>query len=101
MAGTVERLTLAGYARRRPDAGEMQVELTEHARDWIERIWAPLREEGGRLLGSLGRLLQSCLGARACSVAAFDGLDRLRGRLDRCRRLELCARGNYFELGVT
>ena len=30
----------------------MQVELTEHARDWIERIWAPLREEGGRLLGS-------------------------------------------------
>jgi len=52
VAGTVERLTLAGYARRRPDAGEVQVELTEHARDWIERIWAPLREEGGRLLGS-------------------------------------------------
>jgi len=51
VAGTVERLTLAGYARRRPDA-EVQVELTEHARDWIERIWAPLREEGGRLLGS-------------------------------------------------
>jgi AraC family transcriptional regulator len=52
VAGTVERLTLAGYARRRPDAGEVRVELTEHARDWIERIWAPLREEGGRLLGS-------------------------------------------------
>src|SRR5580765_894216 len=52
VAGTVERLTLAGYARRRPDAGEVQVELTEHARDWIERIWAPLREEGGRLLAS-------------------------------------------------
>jgi AraC family transcriptional regulator len=52
VTGTVERLTLAGYARRRPDAGEMQVELTDHARDWIERIWAPLREEGGRLLGS-------------------------------------------------
>ena len=52
VAGTVERLMLAGYARRRPDAGEVQVELTEHARDWIERIWAPLREEGGRLLGS-------------------------------------------------
>jgi len=50
VAGTVERLTLAGYARRRPDAGEVQVELTEHARDWIERIWAPLREDGVRLL---------------------------------------------------
>jgi AraC family transcriptional regulator len=52
VAGTVQRLTLAGYARRRPDAGEVQVELTEHARDWIERIWTPLRAEGGRLLGS-------------------------------------------------
>jgi AraC family transcriptional regulator len=52
VAGTVERLTLAGYARRRPEAGEGRVELTEHAREWIERIWAPLREEGGRLLRS-------------------------------------------------
>jgi AraC family transcriptional regulator len=47
---TVDRLEMAGYARRR--AGDAAVELTAHARDWIERIWAPLREDGARLLGS-------------------------------------------------
>jgi AraC family transcriptional regulator len=48
----IGRLQLAGYARRRPEAAPSRVELTEHARQWIERIWAPLREEGGRLLAS-------------------------------------------------
>jgi AraC family transcriptional regulator len=43
---------LAGYARRRPDGDGARIELTEHARQWIERIWGPMREEGGRLLGS-------------------------------------------------
>ena len=47
---TVDRLEMAGYARRR--AADACVELTPHARDWIERIWAPLREDGARLLGS-------------------------------------------------
>lgn len=53
VTATIERLQLAGYARRRPDGpgrNEARVELTEHARQWIERIWEPLREEGGRLL---------------------------------------------------
>jgi AraC family transcriptional regulator len=71
VAGTVERLTLAGYARRRPEAGEMRIELTEHARDWIERIWAPLREEGGRLLGSYSTrdlTIMSAFMARARNV---------------------------------
>src|SRR6266487_4299342 len=49
---TVDRLQLAGYARRRPEVDEARIELTEHARQWIERIWEPLREEGGRLLGT-------------------------------------------------
>jgi AraC family transcriptional regulator len=52
VTATIERLELAGYARRRPDADGAAIELTEHARRWIERIWAPLREEGGRLLKS-------------------------------------------------
>jgi AraC family transcriptional regulator len=58
ITGTVERLQLAGYARRRPegDSGpgddHDRIELTEHARQWIERIWEPLREEGGRLLAT-------------------------------------------------
>ena len=46
---TVERLELAGYARTRPgrDGG---IELSEHARGWIERIWAPLWKNGARVL---------------------------------------------------
>jgi AraC family transcriptional regulator len=52
VAGTVGRLQLAGYARRRPGTAESCVELTEHARRWIARIWEPLRVEGRRLLGS-------------------------------------------------
>jgi AraC family transcriptional regulator len=46
---TLERLQLAGYARFEPGKGS-RVELTEHARTWIERIWAPLRADGQRLL---------------------------------------------------
>jgi AraC family transcriptional regulator len=49
VSGTLERLQLAGYARFQP-GGSPRVELTEHARKWIETIWAPLRREGGRLL---------------------------------------------------
>ena len=52
ITATVDRLQLAGYARRRPDGEEARIELTEHARRWIGRIWDPLRVEGGRLLGS-------------------------------------------------
>ena len=60
----VDRLQLAGYARRRPggngtndsndrnDESAGRIELTEHAREWIARIWDPLREDGARLLGS-------------------------------------------------
>lgn len=52
VAAIVERLQLAGYARRRPEIGGARIELTEHARQWIERIWEPVREEGDRLLSS-------------------------------------------------
>ncbi len=46
---TIERLQLAGYARLQPGEGA-RIELTEHARTWIERIWAPLRADGNRVL---------------------------------------------------
>lgn len=49
MHATVDRLQLAGYARFQPGS-RSQVELTVHARRWIERIWAPLRQQGGQLL---------------------------------------------------
>lgn len=49
---TLERLQVAGYARMQPGRTG-RIELTGHAREWIERIWAPLREDGIRLLGQL------------------------------------------------
>jgi AraC family transcriptional regulator len=49
VGATLERLQLAGYARFQPGAGP-RLELTGHAKKWIERIWAPLRQEGWRLL---------------------------------------------------
>jgi AraC family transcriptional regulator len=45
-----ERLELAGYARRLPDE---QLELTEHARQWVGTIWGPIEEEGRVALGRL------------------------------------------------
>ena len=73
---TLERLQLAGYARFQP-GHETRVELTAHARNWIERIWAPLREDGNRLLATypttqlvvIARFLQ-----QACEV--LDGQTR-------------------------
>jgi len=47
---TLDRLELAGYVRRRMVGQQMHIELTEHARQWIGRLWEPLREEGGALL---------------------------------------------------
>jgi AraC family transcriptional regulator len=47
---TLDRLELAGYARRRMIGQQMHIELTDHARQWIHRLWEPLREEGGALL---------------------------------------------------
>ena len=49
VSATLERLRLAGYARFQPGAGP-RIELTGHARKWIERIWAALRQEGLRLI---------------------------------------------------
>jgi AraC family transcriptional regulator len=49
VSATLERLQLAGYARFQPNGGP-RMELTAHARKWIERIWAPVREDGFRLL---------------------------------------------------
>ena len=49
---TIDRLQLAGYARRRSDGDHTVIELTQHARQWIERIWSPLRDQGDRLMRS-------------------------------------------------
>src|SRR5262245_18943358 len=46
----VARLEMAGYARRSPGAGGWHIELTPHAREWIDRIWEPLRHRGTSML---------------------------------------------------
>jgi AraC family transcriptional regulator len=68
---TTDRLQLAGCARRRPEGEEGRIELTEHARQWIMRIWEPLREEGGELLSTYSTrdlAVVSTFMARACEV---------------------------------
>lgn len=81
MAVTVERLLLAGYARHQPDG--RAIDLTSHARRWIERIWAPLQQEGRRMLEPLPtrdlRLISRFLSA-ACAVQE-KRTARLRGWL--------------------
>jgi AraC family transcriptional regulator len=52
VSATVERLQLAGYAHDRPGGGAGRIELTQHAREWIDHIWAPLRDGGTRLLAA-------------------------------------------------
>jgi AraC family transcriptional regulator len=49
VSATLNRLQLAGYARFQ-SGGNPRIELTAHASEWIERIWAPLRENGFRVL---------------------------------------------------
>jgi AraC family transcriptional regulator len=49
VATTLERLESAGYTRYRP-GDHQRIELTERARTWIERIWAPLQQGGARLM---------------------------------------------------
>jgi AraC family transcriptional regulator len=46
-----ERIELAGYARRVVTSEGERLELTAHARRWVETIWGPLAAEGARLLG--------------------------------------------------
>src|SRR5262249_11998892 len=49
VVATLDRLQLAGYARFQPGGGA-RLELTDHARAWVERIWAPVRQDGYALL---------------------------------------------------
>lgn len=46
----LERIELTGYARRISQPHGETVELTEHARQWVETIWGPMQAEGAALL---------------------------------------------------
>jgi AraC family transcriptional regulator len=70
VTAALERLQLAGYARSQPGRSP-RVELTEHAREWIERIWAGLRDEGRRLMDHYSTrqlALVSTFMRRACEI---------------------------------
>jgi len=49
IVATLERAQLAGYARF-SSGDAARLEVTEHARKWVARIWGPLRANGLRLL---------------------------------------------------
>ena len=74
VTATLERLQLAGYARFQPGAPS-RLELTAHAKTWIERIWAPLREDGAKLLG---RYATAHLAAIAAFVVQASALQEAR-----------------------
>ncbi len=70
VVATLERLQLAGYARLQAGGGG-RIELSEHAREWIARIWEPLQKEGNRLLEKYTTPQLSLMAAfmdRACAV---------------------------------
>jgi AraC family transcriptional regulator len=116
LQATLERLQLAGYARRMPGAEDEQkerFELTQLAREWIETIWGPLPREGARLLQaysprelsviarflSLGSDLQERQGARIRALLETPSprlKNRLRGGLSPAalRRVQLFVEAN-------
>jgi AraC family transcriptional regulator len=48
----VARLEMAGYARRSAGSDGPMIDLTPHARAWIDRIWEPLRHRGLEMLAA-------------------------------------------------
>ena len=111
----VDRAERAGYARRVPGAGRaVRIELTEHARQWIETIWGPFAAEGGRVLAGyrttelrfLLRFLDQALALQEAGAARIRALldtpadrprsNRLRGGLSPAalRRVQLFVQAN-------
>ena len=60
IARTFERLQLAGYARFQPGQ-PTRLELTEHARKWIGRIWEPVQRDGEDLLDTYPTRELACI----------------------------------------
>lgn len=85
LKAVIDRVERAGYARRVPGAGRaVRIELTEHARQWIETIWGPIGVAGGRLIagcrtGELRFLLRFLEGGLALQEAEAA---RIRALLD-------------------
>jgi AraC family transcriptional regulator len=99
MREVLERIELAGYARRVVTGTQTRVELTEHARHWIETLWGPIQVEAVRLLEAqttrdlavIARFMQTIAPMQAAHAARMRALldvpktgarsNRLRGGL--------------------
>ena len=92
----VARLESAGYVRpiaRAAPSAERQRELTDHALEWIESLWGPIRDEGFELMQSFstrelaaftrflreGTALQNRHAARIRALAELPASGRPRG----------------------
>lgn len=84
LGASLSRLTLAGYTLRGTAETAGKIELTLHARRWIETIWGPLQLEGARVCDGFTptqlRLVVSFL-VRACEVQEKHAA-RLRAQLE-------------------
>jgi AraC family transcriptional regulator len=80
----VIRLEMAGYARRVRGPDGSQIELTPHAREWIDRIWEPLRHHGNEMLARFSRAELSVIGRclRAARAVQEQHIADLRRWLD-------------------
>jgi AraC family transcriptional regulator len=110
----MERIELAGYARRVVTREGDRVELTDHARRWIETLWGPLQKEALRLLelestrdlGVLARFLETTRPLHQWHAGRIRGLlevpsantppNRMRGGLSPAalRRVQLFVEAN-------
>jgi AraC family transcriptional regulator len=110
----VERLELAGYCRRVVHPEGDRLELTEHARRWIETLWGPLEQAGQTLLARVStrdlevmvgflqaiRPVHEAHGARIRALLEVPGVgaraNRLRGGLSPAalRRVQLFVEAN-------
>lgn len=81
----VQKIQLAGYARRVPGGtGDERFELSDHARRWIETIWGPLQRQGHQLLKRYGRKDLSVFARRLAKARAIQEIHaaRIRALLD-------------------
>ena len=107
------RVELAGYARRVVAGEGERIELTEHARGWVDALWGPLEREGRRALEAqstrdlavLARFMESVRGVQQAHTARVRALldvpatgrkNRMRGGLSpaAARRVQLFVEAN-------
>ncbi len=94
-SAVLERMELAGYVHAFPVPGarrDARVELTTHAREWIESLWGPLRDAGLQLFTSWrtselavvarflaqGRAIQEAHATRLRALASAPAASRAR-----------------------